>query len=463
MKEKKPNILLIVTDQLRADCLGCYDGYPVRTPHIDALAAEGMVFERAYTPLPTCCPARQSMISAQRPERHQGLWNYPAGGTGWLHASPDFWPGQLKSMGYRMAYLGKWHVSPKETPLDFGYERYVDQQEYVKYREAAYGPVAPANGWFGEVDQAPLEAAKTHWLASLACAQIEEYAKEEAPWHIRLDFEEPHLPCLPCEEFYRQYEGMEIPKWSGFEETFEKKPYIQKQQLYSWGVEGWSWKEWQEVVRRYYAVISQIDDAVGRVLGTLKRCGQQENTLILFTADHGDMCGSHRMMDKHYIMYEDVVHVPMIAIWTGRIQAGTRNEDFVYQALDLAPTLMDITGGEPNATDGRSLLPLMRGETPADWRQAVVSTYNGQQFGLYTQRMLRTRDWKYVWNTTDVDELYDLNADVGELHNRIYDPACQEMVKAFRRELLAVLLREGDFLVSQSWMRDQLLGRTQKL
>lgn len=223
------------------------------------------------------------------------------------------------------------------------------------------------------------------------------------------------------------------------------------------------WDQWKPVVTRYYAIISQMDDAIGRVLHALYESGQWENTLVIVTADHGGMCGSHRMLDKHYVLYDDVVHVPLLMAWPGRISSGMRRRELVCHALDLGPTLLELTGGEPVETDGRSLVPLLFGEKPKDWRREVVATYNGQQFGLYTQRMLRTPEWKYIWNTTDVDELYDMTQDKGELHNLIYEQQHQERIQYFRKRLLEILEREGDGLVKTQWMRDQLLGKTRKL
>jgi arylsulfatase A-like enzyme len=194
------------------------------------------------------------------------------------------------------------------------------------------------------------------------------------------------------------------------------------------------------------------------VLQTLEQTKASDNTVVIFTSDHGDMCGSHRMMDKHYILYDDVVKVPLIIKYPGMAPMGHVCEQFVYNMLDLPPTLLDFVQlPAPSFFVGRSLVPLLNYEFVSDWRTEVVSTYNGQQFGLYTQRMLRTDKWKYIWNTTDVDELYDLEQDPHELTNLIYDPSCLDLIKEFRRLLYERLLEEGDGLVLNEWMRNQLL------
>jgi len=253
------------------------------------------------------------------------------------------------------------------------------------------------------------------------------------------------------------YDPAAIPPWPSFAETFEGKPYIQKQQLHSWGIEHFAWEDWAPIVARYYGSVSEMDEAVGRVLAELDALGEAERTIVIFTADHGDMCGAHRMMDKHCIMYDDVLHVPLVVRWPGVVPAGAECGRFVYGFLDLAPTLSEIAslGGPEGGFHGRSLLPLLGGEEPGDWREAVVATYNGQQFGLYCQRMIRTGRWKYVWNPTDVDELYDLAEDPAELRNRIADPDLAETLAGLRRRLHDELAGFDGLL--NGWTRRQLL------
>lgn len=468
---EKPNILYIMVDQQRYDCIGFSRDYPVQTPNIDALASEGVWFSNAYTHIPLCCPARQSFIAGRRPEAFGALWNYDLGPK-MSAISPDeySWARSLGAQGYRNAYLGKWHVHPQLDPTAFGYDEYVSDDEYGAFRQRMYPELKYNNGlhleegeqlssWYGSTDPVPLEHSRTHWLAARTIEKIESFAAEGQPWHIRMEFTEPHLPCNPSRPFSDMYDPGDIPPWRSFGDNFENKPYIQKQALYNWNVEHFTWDDWAPIVARYYAIISQMDDAVGRVLDALKRLGLENDTLVVFTSDHGDMCGGHRMMDKHYVLYEDVVKVPFIVKWPGGARSGAVSDAFVYNLLDIPPTLLELAGVEPPAElHGRSLLPLLRGEPADDWRKEVVATYNGQQFGLYTQRMIRTDGWKYIWNTTDVDELYDLTNDPDELVNAIHRPELQPRVAELRRRLYDVLLREGDTLVDNPWMKEQLLN-----
>jgi len=248
--------------------------------------------------------------------------------------------------------------------------------------------------------------------------------------------------------------------WPSFEDNFKNKPYIQKQQLYSWSIENFTWDDWAPIVARYYGIISQIDDAIGKIIDKLDSLGTANNTIVIYTSDHGDMCGSHRMIDKHYVLYDDIVKVPLLARWPGVIDKGSLCNNFVCHSLDIPPTILDIAGIEKKEFfQGASLLPLMKEEKVDEWRKFAVSTYNGQQFGLYTQRMIRTKEWKYIWNTTDVDELYNLEEDPCELNNVIYDSRHSGLIRELRCMLYNELIKDMDGLVAgNQWLKNQLIG-----
>lgn len=466
MKSNRPNILLITADQLRYDCIGSSGKYPVRTPHLDRLAAQGTVFDSAYSHIPVCGPARQSLLNGRRAETFGALWNFsgalPIASLEPVHYS---WARTLSEHGYASAFLGKWGVHPTLDPTAFGYDAYIGEADYGRFAKSLYPHVTYTNGFFGEANPIPLEHSRTHWLAARAVETMERLQASGSPWHMALHFPEPHLPCRPSGRFAAMYDPERIPEWDGFRETFAGKPYMQRQQLYNWGIEHYAWADWAPVAARYYGVISQMDEAVGLVLDALDRLGATDDTLVVFTADHGDMCGSHRMMDKHYVLYDDVVHVPLLIRYPGVAEPGTTCSRFVYSFLDLPPTLLELLSlrlPEAGQLHGRSLLPLLSGAVDraadsAEWREEVVASYNGQQFGLYTQRMIRTAEWKYIWNLTDTDELYDLAADPAELVNRIGDPRHAALVAKLRRRLYDTLKADGDAIVANEWTERQLL------
>jgi len=454
----KPNILMVVVDQLRFDCVGFSCRYPVSTPNLDRFAASATWFKNAFTPIPLCCPARQALLTGQTPETLGTHWNYDLGPRiPGLTPKEWTWSCELSGAGYASAYVGKWHVSPDHDPTSFGFDRYVPESAHNEMRAKRYPTVAYHNGFFGEPDPLPLEDSRTHWLMNQAVEAIEEFSNGNAPWLVRLDLSEPHLPCRPAKPFAEMFKPDDVPEWGSFRDQLENKPYIQRQQLLNWRVEDWSWDDWAPTVAHYYNIIAQVDDAFGRLLAALQESGEADNTAVIFTTDHGDMCGGHRMMDKHYVMYDDIVHVPLAIRLPGQTE-GRISDAFVSNILDLPPTLLELAGLESkDDLIGDSLMPTLRGDTCCiDERDDIVATYNGQQFGLYTQRMLRTRLWKYVWNSCDIDELYDLVEDPEELVNLAGDTDQTGRLAEMRVRLLDVLEARGDRLVQNPWMRDQL-------
>ena len=454
---KRQNLLVIMVDQMRYDSLGFTGCSAASTPHLDALASEGAQFDRAYTALPSCCPARQSFLTGMRPEQLGAHWNYDITlKIGSITPENFTWTQALKAQGYRMGYVGKWHVSEHYTPLDFGYDEYVPEQEHSRFIREKHPDLAYQEPFLGEPDPLPLEDTPTHYLAGKAVAMMERFAASDEPWHLRFDLSEPHLPCRPAAPFAGRVNPDTLTPWGSFEDDFRKKPYIQAQQPISWGLEEMTWEDWAPAVARYHEIVSQMDDAVGRVLDKVKELGLEENTTILFTTDHGDMGGSHRMIDKHYVLYEDVTHVPMILKSPGRTTPGQHVQGFTCHAIDMAPTLLEWMHADvPAHIQGRSLWPMIDGCEQAD-RDRVISSGNGQQFGLFCSRMLRNARYKYIWNLTDVDEFYDLETDPWEMNNLVDEEALAPVLSQMRRQLYEDLQAAGDPL-ARFWNARQLL------
>ena len=448
------NLLLINADQLRHDCVGYRGLRPVETPALDRLAAESQVYTKAFTTLPVCAPARQTLLCGRHPDSFGAQWNYDFMPTPTVQ--PDWcWTKQLQQQGWNTAYLGRFHVSPTLKPADFGYGEWVSWAGHKELLKEKYADARYTGGWMGCDSPVDVEDSGTHWMAGQAAAMIEKFAGSDKPWHIWVDYEEPHLPCRPSAPFSEMYDPETIQPWDGFGDDFQNKPYCHKQQTLSWGTDELTWDDdFRHMVARYYGVVSQLDQAIGRILDALDRTGQKDNTIVVFTSDHGDMCGSHQMLDKHYVLYDDICRVPLLVRYPGK---GHRECDrFVSNCLDLPYSFIDWLGLERPAVEHGQNLPLEESRD-ADCRQQIVCTSNGQQFGLYSTRMIRDDRYKYVWNLTDVDELYDLEADPGEKVNRIADPDQRERIADLRRKLYEELARHGDRFVGSDWIRRQLL------
>ncbi len=447
------NLLLINADQLRHDCVGYRGIRPVCTPNLDRLASESAVYTHAFTPLPVCAPARQALLCGRHPDSFAAQWNYdviltPTVQPAWC------WPRDLRGAGYATAYLGRFHVSPNLQPNDFGYDRHVSWAGHKKLLSEKYPNAEYSGGWLGCESPVALADSGTHWMADRACETMEQLAATGKPWHMWVDYKEPHLPCRPSAPFSEMYDAKDIPPWDGFGDTFAGKPYIHRQQTVSWGTDGMTWDDFAPMVARYYGVISQLDDAIGKILRKLEELGLKDDTIVAFTSDHGDMCGSHNMLDKHYVLYDDIVRVPLLVRVPGNAPCAVHS--FVSNCLDLPASIRSWLN-LPDAEIAHGM-PLPRNaEEDARGRKDIVSTSNGQQFGLFSTRMLRDARYKYVWNLTDTDELYDLAEDPGEKRNLYREPGQQARIASMRKRLYALLKAHGDPFVKNEWIPRQLL------
>ena len=262
-----------------------------------------------------------------------------------------------------------------------------------------------------------------------------------------------------CEPYASMYDPADIEPWAGFDDDFHDKPYAQKQLRVNWDVQDMTWDDWAPFVARYLGVITQLDDQVGRVMKALDERGLADDTLVVYTSDHGDLCGSHGLPDKHFVMYDDVVRVPMMMRWPGRIAPAQQLDQFISNAIDLGPTFCGAAALEcPDTFAGRNILDIAAGS--ADWpRDDIFASYHGNQFGSFSQRMLRDRRFKYVWNATDVDELYDLEKDPGELENIVADPQAAKILSRLRRRLAQWMREINDPLLNGFTLRQLEEGK----
>ena len=458
-----------MADQYRWDCMGFLGIHAIDTPHIDRLAAEGATFSNAFTTIPLCCPARQSFLTGDTAERIGCLWNYDITlPTYSLDPSVPTWTQSLNASGYETAYIGKWHCSKEYEPSSFGFDRYYGEQDYADFSRTKGYESAERVSWRGGKSRIPLTDSRTHVLAHEAIDAINTLTSRGSDWLLCLEFPEPHLPCYPSEPFYSRYAQESFAPWTGFFDELQDKPRMQKRQLENWNVEDLKWDDWIPAIRSYFGIISQIDDAVGLVVNRIDELGIADDTLIIFTSDHGDMCGSHRMVDKHYVMYDDIMRVPLIMRYPNNIAPGSVYPSFVSHTLDVPRTLMDLTElPQNNNMIGISFLKWLsadetKGNSPVlqPIRDCVTGSFNGAQFGLYTQRMIRTMNHKYVWNPSDVDELYDLNEDPNEINNIIHHPSSVNVRTALAAQLYVQLKKQDDPLMDLPWLRHQLVGES---
>jgi arylsulfatase A-like enzyme len=471
---KPLNILLILTDQHRYDALGCYGAPTCRTPNIDSLAARGVRFDTAYTPCTPCSPARASLFTGLYPHKHRVTGNNSV-----LDPALPNLASELRGAGYNLGYAGKWHVDEATLPTDHGFVgkdfpgygypagagfikgmRWAQGQKqvlphYPAYlKEHGYEPPEVLEAFYGDNP-----GKQNQEIYALQSGNIEtnfEYMVSEdtidllrqmqdarvrtgQPFFMWTNFWGPHTPCLLPEPYYSMYDPSAIPEEPSFGETWEKKPRVHELHERMWGLSSGGWASWREIVARYWGYVTMIDDLVGRILDELDRLGLAEDTLVVFSADHGDMMGAHRLNEKGPYAYEQCFRVPMLAAHPACRAPGSACSEFVY-LHDLFPTLLDVAGRPlPDAPDSRSVLDYMLNADVPPRRRSVYTMYDRMAFH-FELRMVRTKTHKLVYNHVDIGELYDLVSDPWELHNLIdvpeAKPAKDELLGLMREHML---------------------------
>ena len=433
-----PNIVLFMTDQLRRDALGCYGNEICQTPNLDKLAADGILFEQAYTVSPVCSPSRASLMSGLYPHNHGVMINThiaPAWCRGLSTDTPTF-SDRLKRAGYELDYAGKWHVHQDVGPEGFGFDRH-------RQSGSAWGCVPGTEltiefpgGDFTVAGTNPhaYEEDRTWQVTNVGLEMLRERARGDRPFFLRIDAVAPHFPNFVPEPYASMYAPESISPWLNFDESFKSKPAAHLRKHREWHLEDKDWNWWRQVVAKYYGDVTLIDDCVGRVLEGIKECGIENETIFVFATDHGDATGSHKHFEKSGTMYDEVFRIPLLAripgVWNRRVKEFVR-------LMDLMPTFIEWGGGEiPRELDAMSLVPLLHGGTPDTWPDSVYCESHGEVWGYSTQRMVRTESLKYVYTPHDLDELYDLESDPAEMSNFAEDPNYRNDLEKMRARLI---------------------------
>jgi arylsulfatase A-like enzyme len=290
------------------------------------------------------------------------------------------------------------------------------------------------------------------WAADRTIALLDALAQAERPFMIFTSFFGPHFPYAVPAPYDRMYDPAQVERWTNFDETFEGKPLIQQKEMLRWNASHLTWPDWQRVIAHYWGYCTYIDDQIQRVLDRLDGLGLAENTVVIYTTDHGDMLGSHRLFNKGFYMYDEIYRVPLVVRWPGTTPPGSQCDAFV-SLVDLMPTLLEMGGARvPGDLDGRSLAPFLRGDGVADWADDVYAEYHGYESALCSQRMVRTWSWKYIYNPCFEDELYDVASDPGELNNVAGELGYAHVLRRMKARLVRWLARTHDTIAEDdSW------------
>jgi arylsulfatase A-like enzyme len=276
-------------------------------------------------------------------------------------------------------------------------------------------------------------------------------------WH---NFWGPHGPYFSTRQFYDLYADVEIPEWPNYRWPSRAINGPHQVKVHP-DVEQLTWADWAEAIRYYYAFASLIDSQIGRMIDYLDRTGQRENTIILFTADHGETLGSHGgLTDKGWQHFEEIQRIPFM-IWmparfhSTALQPGDALQQWI-SLLDVYPTLLEWAGAERQAVErhGRSIVPLLRGE-PVQWRDEVFVEFNGVNSLSTSMVSARTGNLKYGWNCSNRDELYNLETDPHETVNLIDDPGYADVVLSMRKRIEAWMI-ETEYPGRTTYQRSRL-------
>ncbi|MCA9190786.1 MAG: sulfatase [Planctomycetales bacterium] len=454
---QQPNILFLLTDDQRWDSLGCYGNSIVHTPNLDELSRRSVTFDAAFVTTAICATNRACILTGQYASRH-GMWDFDRDMTSEQLAHT--YAGLLHQNGYRTGFIGKYGVgNPPGLPV-FDFDKGFPGQ----------------GNFFLEVD------GQRRHLTSVMADQAEEFidsctieATGKSPFCLSISFKAPHVqdsasvksdqfPFDPRPEIANLYTGFDIPLAPTASNTyFERLPdFLQNSESRSrWAVRYWGPARTQESLKGYYRLISGVDLAIGRILQKLENTGVAENTIVVFTSDHGQFLGEYGLAGK-WFPYEPSIRVPLI-IYDPRLPSarrGVRSSEIAL-SIDLAPTMLAWAGIEaPSAMQGRSLLPLLSDESIDNWRDDYFYEHHFQPPAAWNMILprseaVRSKKWKYIQYIDSepvVEQLFDLESDYLETHDLSSSPSHQAVVVQMR-ERIATLRREFQSLPDENSSR----------
>jgi arylsulfatase len=417
----RPNLLLILTDHWRGDSLGRL-GHPVAdTPHLDSLSAGGTTFSRAYTPCPSCIAARRSLMTGMTP--------YSQGMVGYQDGKP--WEYEhtlartLRDGGYQTVNIGKTHFHPPRAHL--GFEQLTTSADYSEWLDRQPGMTGverfahgvPGNSWIARPNHLPEPMIEETWFTTQALDFLR-HRDPTRPFFLCLSFNGPHPPWCPPQVYYDQFIDRDLPEpaigdWAARHA---------EEAVYPMDANQWRGRVPEHVMQRaraaYFAYLAFLDAQIGRLVESMHRGGLLRDTWTLFTSDHGEMLGDHHLWRKTYA-YEASARVPFILRPPAGFEAPRNVEVGAPLTVgweDIMPTFLDAAGLEiPGTVEGRSLLPLVRGDYDG-WRDC----YHGEHSPCYhpenANQFLTDGHWKYVWNPINGEEqLFHLDDDPHECHD----------------------------------------------
>lgn len=457
----KPNILIVMTDQQRADTT--LPEHPAVTPNLSEFARQGLAFTQTYCPTAHCCPSRATFFTGLYPSRH-GIWNNVRNEQALrrgLKPEVRLWSEDLAAAGYHLHFTGKWHVSAEESPEDRGWSQYFTSADtgayhgrtWEQYRQLA--EKAPSERGAGEIarpgygpfllygSRGGVGDPHDEKVTQDALKALSTVSNSAEPWCLYAGLFGPHDPYLVPRKYLDLYNLDQIPLPASYPDAMEDKPGIYRRiRQMRFG----QFSEWElrQAVLHYWAYCSYMDDLFGQILAGLEKTGQAENTLVLYCSDHGDYGGDHGLFCKGVAAFRPAYHIPAIIRWPAGLKNPGRREAALVSLADFGPTFLDVAELQADRHfSGASLLPFLQDEAPSAWREEICTQFNGVEL-YYTQRAVMTNRYKYVFNGFDLDELYDLQSDPDELVNLANDPTYEDIKRDLCGRMWRFAYQEDD-------------------
>ena len=447
---RRPNILVVLLDDLRWDAVG-YAGHPhLRTPHIDRVAQEGVHFKNAFCTTSLCSPSRASLLSGVYAHTHQVTDNFTE-----MPTTLPTYPARLREAGYATAYIGKYHMGEDNDEPRPGYNYFVTHKGQGRYFDTEFN----FNGQRREV-------IKGYYTTVVTDMALEWLRRDHAgrPWMLVVGHKAPHSFYTPEPKFQNAFDGVRVsyPE-SAF--SLEGKPDWISDRRYTWhGIYGplFEWRkkfpddspaavsDFESMVHAYWGTIMSIDESMGRLLGALEQAGRLNDTVVVFAGDNGLLEGEHGMVDKR-TMHEPSIRIPLAVRYPG-LTTGPKAIDEQVLTIDLAPSLLELAGAPTiENTQGRSWVSLVRSGDP-NWRKSWFYYYNYEKQFPYTPniRGIRTAEWKYIryphgdgGPDRHVPELYNLTKDPLERTNLAKETASKDVIARLNDDLARLMAATG--------------------
>jgi choline-sulfatase len=477
VERNRPNILLLMADQWRMDCMGAYGNTQIHTPNLDRIAKEGILFKSAYSTTPTCTPARSALLTGLGPWRH-GMLGMTSMAT---RPYPVEKPRAMAQAGYYATTIGKNHYYPMRN--GHGYHQ-MSTDEHCSYwfhkqearTEASWEERCDYEAWFwsqmpdkdphatglswndhrGIPFVYPEEMHATHWTGETAVRFLKDYERPE-PFFLKVSFIRPHSPYDAPERFFKMYEDRPLPEAQAgdWAVRYEKRSGPSN--------DLWHGKLPKEEIQRsrqgYYGSCSFVDEQIGRIINVLEKRKMLDETLILFISDHGDMLGDQNLWRKSY-GYEQSTHVPMLMRAPSTMGLGVPGQviENPVEIRDILPTLLDAAGIKiPEGIEGKSLLQLVKTKGEG-WREYIDLEHDICYSAANHWNGLTDGKWKYLYHAMDGEEqLFHLEQDPNELRDLVGIPEHEAQLELWRGRLVAHLEERGP-----TWVRKgKLIPRPQ--